>query len=246
MQAMIFAAGLGTRLYPITKDKPKALAPFLDSTLLHYNLMRLSNQGVSHFVINTHHFTEKIESYLAAHDHFGLDITLSREVILLDTAGGLANAARYFDPDAGPILVYNTDIITNLDIRQMLKTHLREQNAVTLAVRKRDSSRQLLFDEQLRLCGWVNYKKAEKILREQPVFNSIELAFSGIHIINPEILFSIEKERIFSMITFYLEKMEALKIRAYRHDEDFWFDCGKPEDLSLAENFMRDLLNDPV
>jgi len=239
MQAMIFAAGLGTRLFPITSDKPKALAPFKDTTLLHYNLNFLAKNGITHFVINTHHFREKIEDYLYDHDNFGLDISLSPEDILLDTAGGLANAARLFYPDSKPILVYNTDIITSLDIIKMAQHHIMEQNEVTLAVRNRVSSRQLIFDEDYRMCGWVNHKKGEKIQRPEPVKCAYPFAFSGIQLINPEMMFSIEKNRIYSMITFYLENMDKHKIQAYLHDDDYWFDCGKAEDLERAEHFIR-------
>jgi len=162
MQAMIFAAGLGTRLYPITHDKPKALAPFMGTTLLHYNLKFLSQQGVSHFVINTHHFQEKIESYLAKNDFFGLNISLSKEKILMDTAGGLANAAHLFHADDEPILLFNTDVITNLNVARMAAYHISSRNEVTLAVRNRKSSRQLIFDECFRMNGWVNHNTQSK------------------------------------------------------------------------------------
>jgi len=238
MQAMIFAAGLGTRLYPITHDKPKALAPFMGTTLLHYNLKFLSQQGVSHFVINTHHFQEKIESYLAKNDFFGLNISLSKEKILMDTAGGLANAAHLFHADDEPILLFNTDVITNLNVARMAAYHISSRNEVTLAVRNRKSSRQLIFDECFRMNGWVNHNTQSKKMSQRTTESSQAFAFSGIHLINSGLIRKIEQNRIYSLITFYLENMDENKIHAYIHDEDYWFDCGKPEDLEKAENFI--------
>lgn len=238
MQAMIFAAGLGTRLYPITYDKPKALAPFNGTTLLHYNLKYLSEQGVSHFVINTHHFQEKIESYLVENNFFGLNISLSKEDILMDTAGGLAKAAHLFDVDEEPILLFNTDVITNLNIDRMAAYHISSRNEVTLAVRNRKSSRQLIFDECFRMNGWVNHNTQSTKMSLRTPESLQAFAFSGIHLINPMLIRKIEQSRIYSLITFYLEIMDENKIHAYVHDEDYWFDCGKPEDLQKAEHFI--------
>ncbi|HAY71999.1 MAG TPA: nucleotidyltransferase [Saprospirales bacterium] len=224
--------------YPITHDKPKALAPFMGTTLLHYNLKFLNEQGVSHFVINTHHFQEKIESYLVKNDFFGLSISLSKEEILLDTAGGLANAAHLFHTDDQPILLFNADVITNLNIRDMLAYHIHSQNVVTLAVRSRKSSRQLIFDECLRMNGWVNHNTHDKKMSLRTTESSVAYAFSGIHLINPGLIRKIEQNRIYSLIDFYLENMDTFRIKAFIHDKDYWFDCGKPEDLATAENFI--------
>ncbi len=239
MQAMIFAAGLGTRLHPLTKDRPKALAPFLDTTLLGYNLKFLSAQGIHHFVINTHHFREKIETYLEDNNYFGLDISLSPEEVLLDTAGGLLQASDLFYQDAKPVLLFNTDIITNLDIQKMLEYHNQYQNKLTLAVRHRKSSRELFFDDDQNLCGWVNHKTGQSIMQTGQTQKTRAFAFSGIHLIQPDLIRKIDQNRIYSLIVFYLEIMQNQQIKAFVHDEDYWFDCGRIEDLVAAENFLQ-------
>lgn len=233
MKAMIFAAGLGTRLFPITKDKPKALAPFKDNTLLGYNLNFLAQQGITKFVINTHHFANKIEEYLESNNNFGLDIQLSYEENLLDTAGGLAKAAHFFDKDDN-VLLYNVDVISNIDIQKMLDFHIEQNAAATLAVRNRLTSRYLLFNSDNILVGWRNRNTDEEIsCRESK--NSNELAFSGIHWINMSLINKLEIKKS-SIIPFYLEEGKDHNILAYKHDNDYWFDCGKPETLLLAHN----------
>lgn len=237
MKAMIFAAGLGTRLYPITKDIPKALAPFGKTTLLGYNLDFLSKQGVSNFVINTHHFAEKIKLYLEENNNFGLNIKLIHETELLDTAGGLANAINLFE-DAQDILLYNVDVISNIDINAFYKYHKNNNGSVTLAVRNRKTSRYLLFDDNNRLIGWQNKISGEVIWCSKQKLNANKLAFSGIHWINSSI-FSALKPLKQSLIPFYLENGIDKKIMAFNHSNDLWFDCGKPESLHLAESNIK-------
>ena len=233
MKAMIFAAGLGTRLYPITKDKPKALAPFKDSTLLKHNLNNLANQGITKFVINTHHFADIIEKYLISNNNFGLDIQLSYEKELLDTAGGLAFASKYFGANED-VLLYNVDVISNIDINKMLTFHLEQKSKATLAVRDRETSRYLLFNKNRELIGWRNKNTGEEIWCKDDIVSN-EFAFSGVHWINMSIVKSIKIEKS-SIIPFYLKAGKTQKITAYQHDNDYWFDCGKPETLLLAHN----------
>ena len=239
MKAMLFCAGLGTRLFPITRDVPKALAPFLEGTLLSYNLQFLAAQGITHFVINTHHFADKIKVYLEDNGYFNLDIRLSYEPILMDTAGGLAAARKFFLPDTEPILLYNVDVISGLSIRSFLAYHRSSGSAVSLAVRERESSRYLIFDSRFRLRGWENRHTGQKILSPNLSAGVKNLAFSGIHFIQPEILDMLEPGRIYSLVDVYLERMDTMPIHGYRHDADYWFDCGKPERLAAAENFIR-------
>lgn len=237
MEAMIFAAGLGTRLFPITRDRPKALAPFLDQTLLAYNIRFLSGFGIRKFVINTHHFSGMVEEYLDSKGQFGMDIVLSYETILLDTAGGLAKASGYFSGHS-PILLYNVDVISNIRVDQLLDYHLRHGHKVSLAVRQRESSRKLLFNEDQDLCGWRNLQSGKEITAARSLINPRAYAFSGIHVISPEILDLLEKDRIYSLTDFYLENMDRIQIKPYLHDQDYWFDCGNPESLKLATEMV--------
>lgn len=236
MEAMIFAAGLGTRLYPITKDKPKALAPFLNGTLLEFNLKNLAAQGIHHFIINTHHFGDKIVEYLERNKNFGLSIDLSPEEELLDTAGGMAKARQYLSNDTSPVLLYNVDVITDLDIQVMLYDHRLNKYDVTLATRQRPTSRYLLFDENAALCGWHNIKTGEIKPPDLTPRLYTPRAFSGIQILSKKAMHHLEKDRKYSLIDFYLEQMHRLKIKSYSHDDNYWFDCGKADRLTEAED----------
>lgn len=236
---MIFAAGLGTRLYPITKDKPKALAPFCNTTLLGYNLEFLSKQGITDFVINTHHFADKIDNYLQRNDNFGLNIKLSYEPELLDTAGGLAKAINLFE-DVDDILLYNVDVVSNIDINAIYQYH-KENNAVaTLAVRNRETSRYLLFDKENKLVGWRNKSSGEEKWCNISLKTANEFAFSGIQWVNNSIFANLKPEKQ-SLTPFYLEKGKENKIIAFNHSTDLWFDCGKPESLQMAEKTVQAL-----
>ena len=236
MKAMIFAAGLGTRLFPITKDKPKALAPFQNTTLLAYNLEFLANQGVSEFILNTHHFSEKISEYLEANNNFGLNIKISHEEILLDTAGGLAKARKYFGENED-ILLYNVDVISNIDISKLLDFHNKHKATATLAIRNRDTSRYFLFNKNKELKGWINKNTNEVKSCEDDISDFNEFAFSGIHIINTDFIKDIKEEKL-SITPFYLQQACENTIIGYEHNDDYWFDCGKIETLKQAEDFI--------
>ncbi|OYT12003.1 MAG: nucleotidyltransferase [Bacteroidetes bacterium 4572_112] len=236
MKAMIFAAGLGTRLFPITKDKPKALAPLQNTTLLAYNLEFLAKQGVSEFIINTHHFSEKISEYLEANNNFGLNIKISHEEILLDTAGGLANARKYFGKNED-ILLYNVDVISNIDISKLLAFHNKHKASATLAIRNRETSRYFLFNKNKELKGWINKNTDEVKSCEDDISDFNEFAFSGIHIINTDFIKDIKEEKL-SITPFYLQQACENTIIGYEHNNDYWFDCGKIETLKQAEEFI--------
>src|SRR5256885_624854 len=154
---MILAAGLGTRLQPLTKDRPKALVELAGRTLLEISLARLRAFGIREVIINVHHFADLVLEYLKAHDNFAMRIEVSREDVLLDTGGGLKKAAWFFLEDSAgvdePFLLHNVDVISNIDFDRMVQAHKANQALATLAVQKRESSRQLLFDEHLQLCG---------------------------------------------------------------------------------------------
>jgi len=242
---MLFAAGLGTRLRPLTDDKPKALVGFNDQTLLEWNIKRLLEAGFSRIVVNVHHFAPMIISYLYENNGFGADIIISDETDqLLDTGGGLKKASILFN-DNLPILVHNVDVISNINLKAFYNYHSLQHSLATLAVRNRNSSRVLLFDDENLLKGWRNNSTHELKL---PDLNSqLEklhpLAFSGIQVINHELLDLISETGKFSMIDVYLRLSVSQSIQGFRHDEDYWTDVGKIEELRAAEKEMSRINN---
>jgi NDP-sugar pyrophosphorylase family protein len=242
MKAMILAAGLGTRLRPLTNDRPKALVEVAGRTLLEITLARLRTFGVSEVIVNVHHFADLVIAYLKAHDNFGMRIEVSREDVLLDTGGGLKKATWFFLEDSArgdePFLLHNVDVITTIDLAKMAQAHKANQALATLAVQKRESSRQLLFDEHKQLCGrCAGRDKEPEIVCPSPRLEP--LAFSGIHIISPRLLPMLPEDAVFSVITSYLRlAARSEKIQAFRADDYYWRDLGKPADLEQAS---RDL-----
>ena len=161
MKAMIFAAGLGTRLRPITDSIPKALVPVAGKTLLEHVIEKLSNEGFDELIINVHHHAEKIIDFLAEHHNFGLHIEISDErEMLLDTGGGIRKAAEFFN-DGKPFLIHNVDILSNANLKALYEKHIASDNIATLLVKDRETSRYLLFNEEQRLQGWMNVKTGE-------------------------------------------------------------------------------------
>ncbi len=232
MEAMIFAAGLGTRLYPLTKNKPKALVEICGKTLLDRCLEKIIKVGCKQIVINAHHFADLIEQYLE-NNKYNAEIILSKEEELLDTGGGLKNAKKYFSLKEN-ILIHNVDIISQIDISAM-QDNLNNSNALAiLAVSKRLSSRQLLFNKENLLSGWQNTQtKQEIITRENQ--NLSPLAFSGVHIIRPEVLELMPNENKFSIINHYLELSKNNDLLAFKHENILWYDLGKYEQIAEIE-----------
>jgi NDP-sugar pyrophosphorylase family protein len=249
MKAMILAAGLGTRLRPLTDHRPKALVEISGRTLLEITLSRLSGFGIREVVINVHHFADMIVDYLKAKKNLGMHIEISREDVLLDTGGGLKKAAWFFLEGSKqghssqmdePFLLHNVDVISTIDIPRMVQFHQEHSALATLAVQTRETSRYLLFDEQVRLCGRRAGRDQElEIVR--PSSHPEPLAFSGIHIISPRLLPMITEEGIFSIITSYLRlASQGEKIFAFRADEYYWRDLGRPADLVQAARDLRE------
>jgi mannose-1-phosphate guanylyltransferase len=234
MKAMILAAGLGTRLRPLTDDRPKALVEVAGRTLLEMTLSRLRAFGVREVIINVHHFADMVVDYLKAKDDFGMRIEVSREEILLDTGGGLKKAAWFFLEDSAgrdePFILHNVDVISSIDLGRMVQFHAERQALATLAVQDRETSRYLLFDQQLQLCG-----RASR--REQ---SPLALAFSGIHVISPRLVELMTEDGAFSIITAYL-RFAALgeNVVGFRADENYWRDLGRIEDLARAERDFK-------
>ena len=241
MKAMILAAGLGTRLRPLTNDRPKALVEVAGRTLLEITIARLREFGVREVIVNVHHFAAMIAEYLRKRNNFGMRIEISEEGSLLDTGGGLKKAAWFFreeDP-AAPFFLHNVDVISTIDLRQSLDFHTQNQALATLAVQRRQTSRYLLFDGQMRLCGrrLVKEQKTE-LVKPSPQFE--ELAFSGIHVISPRLLGMMSEEGAFSIVQCYLRLAgEGEKIVAYRADGDYWRDLGKPESVARATEDLK-------
>jgi len=234
MQAMILAAGLGTRLKPFTDKHPKALAPVNGKTVLQRNIEYLQQHGIFDVIVNVHHFALQIVETIDQNNGWGSRVTISDETDeVLETGGGIKKAAWFFNPQA-PFVVINADILTDLNLTAMLKAHLTHQPMGTLAVTRRPSSRALLFDNHNRLCGWTNQKTGE--LKGK---NGYPLAFSGIQILDPFIFDLIRFTGKFSMIDVYLDLCNSFAFEAFDHSQSLFADIGTPEKLLEAEKWFK-------
>ena len=286
MKAMILAAGLGTRLRPLTDDRPKALVELSGRTLLEITLSRLRSFGVTEVIVNVHHFADMVIDYLKSNKNFGMRIEISREDVLLDTGGGLKKATWFFLDDSSrrlsksgdsnqmdePFLLHNVDVISTIDLGRMFQFHKEHRALATLAVQSRETSRYLLFDNHLQLRSRRAGLYGKPELVRVPTANSLHersasqpaetinnchserseesafsespaarpeslqaLAFSGIHIISPRLLPLLTEEGVFSIIPSYLRlSAQGKKILAFRADQYYWRDLGKPADLAQA------------
>ena len=232
MKAMVFAAGLGTRLRPLTNDRPKALVEVGGRTMLEITLRRLRTFGVNEVIINTHHYADMIRAYLKAQSSFGMSISISPEDVLLDTGGGLKKAAPFFLDDMNePFLVHNVDVISNIDLARMVRFHVEHEALATLAVQARPTSRPLLFDREGRFRG-----RANPATPTDP--GAQALAFAGIHVITPRIFGGMPETGAFSIIDTYVRLAKGEKIVGFPADEYYWLDLGRPENVEQA---ARDL-----
>lgn len=242
MKAMILAAGLGTRLRPLTNDRPKALVELAGRTLLEITLARLRSVGVTQFIVNTHHFPGLIEEFLSTRSYPGLNIEISPESTLLDTGGGLKNASWFFlrhESDTGPetdkpFIVHNVDVLSTIDLAAMLRFHVENGALATLAMQDRPTSRYLLFDEDSHLCGLrAGFTGPPELVR--PAATVQALAFSGIHIISPRIFSHLTETGAFSIIDAYLRlAAEGQIIAAFPAADAYWRDLGRPENIDQA------------
>jgi NDP-sugar pyrophosphorylase family protein len=239
MKAMIFAAGLGTRLQNETAAKPKALVEIGGKPLLQHAIEKLKNAEVSEIVVNVHHFSELVISFIKEND-FGIPIHISDETEkLLDTGGGLKKAACYFD-DNEPILIYNVDILSNLNLQLLLEEHLKSGALVTLAVRKRETQRYYKFDSEMNMVGWINKKTGDtKVSVPEKYEKATAMAYSGFHVIQPEIFSLMPETDRFSVTDFYLELAKTHIIKGFYDDSDLWMDVGKPEQLEEARRIYK-------
>jgi len=246
MKAMVFAAGIGSRLKPITNDMPKALIPVNGKPMLEHIILKLKAAGFLHIVVNVHHYADQVIQFLQENNHFGLKIEISDERdYLLDTGGGLKHASKFLAGDE-PFLVHNVDIFSNADLKTMYEYHLASKSLATLLVSNRSSSRQLLFDRKENLSGWQNTDTGE-IKSAYPEFDPvkhIEFAFGGVHVISPKI-FDLMDEWTgkFSIINFYLSICPKFPIQYYTTDNLQLIDIGKPETLAEANEWEREHSN---
>jgi NDP-sugar pyrophosphorylase family protein len=238
VKAMILAAGLGTRLRPLTNDRPKALVDVGGRTMLEVTLSRLRYFGIREVIINVHYFADMIVEYLKKNDNFGVRIEISREDVLLDTGGGLKKAAHFFLENQRdletPFVLHNVDVISTIDLSRMVQFHTENRALATLAVQDRETSRYLLFDERQQLCGRRigPDQKEELVGLEKP---AQALAFSGIHIISPRIFELMQENGAFSIIAAYLRLAgQGEKILSFRSDAYYWRDMGRPDDVLQA------------
>ncbi len=245
MKAMILAAGLGTRLRPLTDDRPKALVEVAGHTLLEITLRRLRESGIREVIVNVHHFADMVVDYLKKHGNFGMRIEISREEELLDTGGGLKKAAWFFLDDSGraeePVVLHNVDVISTIDLERMVRFHRDNEALTTLAVQDRETSRYLLFDERNELCGRRAGRGSAEIVRSTGDMQA--LAFSGVHVISPRLLQRLTEDGAFSIISSYLRLAgEGEKILAFRADEFYWRDLGRLENVRQAERDVEQQL----
>lgn len=237
MKALIFAAGKGTRLKPFTDHHPKALMPVNGVPLLERNIKYLQRFGIRELVINIHHHGQQIVDFLKNNDNFGAKIEISDETHeLLETGGGLLFARKFLE-NSEDFLIMNTDILTDLELSGFIDFHQVNQNFITLAVSSRESSRKLLFNDQMILRGWMNVQTGEQRLAE---FNKgfRALAFSGIHCVNSKILGEIKRRGKFSIMEEYLDMMFTEKICGYEH-HSILVDVGRPESVIEAEKYFK-------
>lgn len=238
MKAMIFAAGFGTRLRPITNTIPKALVMVNGKPLLRIVIDKLIQFGFNEIIVNVHHFADQIIDYLYQNNNFGISIQISAERDgLLDTGGGLLKAAWFFN-DGKPFLVHNVDVLTDLNLNDLYTAHCQSDAMATIAVQKRTSNRYLLFSSENKLCGWKNMKTGDTIIARSSTKPLKRFAFNGIHVINPEIFQYPMPQKVFSIIDWYIYLAPKQKICAYVNNNYRWFDIGTLESLEKAAQFI--------
>ncbi|MCQ2225292.1 MAG: nucleotidyltransferase family protein [Paludibacteraceae bacterium] len=244
MKAMIFAAGLGTRLKPITDTIPKALVPVGGKTLLEHVITKLANQGFDEMIVNVHHHADKIIDFLKENKNFGLHIEISDERdLLLDTGGGIRKAAHFFN-DGEPFLIHNVDILSDADLAELYQIHKESGNDATLLVKERETSRYLYFDETKHLKGWMNTKTGEikSPFADFEPERENKFAFSGIHVLSPTIFeFMKDYPAKFPIMDFYIENAALAHIGYHLNNNLRMIDVGKLDSLKEAEEHFKEL-----
>lgn len=232
---MILAAGLGTRLRPLTNEKPKTLVEINGVPILELIILKLKKEGITDILINIHHFPEKVKDFLLSKNYFDINISFSDETEkLLDTGGAIKKAKDFFYGEKA-FIVYNTDVISNISLSDLIEKHLQNDSLATLAVTERETSRPLVFDENKLLCLWKNNKTGEELKVRKPQGNIKEFGFSCVHVISTKIFDLMPEEDIFSITRLYLQLANKYKISCYNHSEGIWAEIGNLNRLKAIE-----------
>jgi NDP-sugar pyrophosphorylase family protein len=236
---MILAAGLGTRLGPLTANRPKALVEVRGKTLLEHVAVKMRDAGVQRLIVNVHHFADQIEHLLRERDGFGMDIRVSDErATLLDTGGALLKARELFLPEA-PVLLHNVDILSDVDLPALLRAHDERHAHATLVVRAAATDRLLRFDDRLQLTGWENRATGERVIVHPRFHHSLAYTFCGIQVLSPAYLRAIHHTGRFSLIDEHLSQARHHTLRAFPHP-GFCIDAGTPASIHFMENHDRE------
>ncbi len=234
MKAMVLAAGMGTRLQPLTLTKPKALVEINGTPMLEIILKKVIRSGFNEIIVNVHHFADQITDFLERNNNFGASITISDETdFLLDTGGGLVKASWFFN-DGKPFLVHNIDILSDINLQDLYNYHCTKNALATLAIKDRKTSRSLLINNSGELSGWKNNQTGQTIIAKGRETDLLPMPFSAIHVMDPKIFTLITETGKFSIMDSYLRLAKDHVIQTYRHDQDFWFDIGRIENLKEA------------
>lgn len=245
MKALILAAGTGTRLKPLTDSIPKALVSVGDYSLLEIVIRRIAGAGIKSLVINVHHFSDQIIDFLRSKDHFGLEISISDESgELLDTGGAIKKASGFFEEEKS-VLVHNIDILSNLSLQNLITFHEKNEALVTLAVKNRPTTRNLLADASGRLCGWEFPDKKLSILTRDNRKGLKETAFSGVYVFSTRLFNLFPDETAFGFIPWILDLAASEKIMVWDQSPAFWYEAGRFDSVSNAARALSFDLNDP-
>ncbi|MBL7113662.1 MAG: NTP transferase domain-containing protein [Bacteroidales bacterium] len=238
MKAMILAAGLATRLKPLTDHIPKALVRFNTVPLLHRVVNNIFDAGIEAIVVNVHHFPDQVINFLQEQKYYGGRVVISDEKEqLMDTGGAIIHAAWFLN-DGNPFLVHNVDVYTNLNIKKLIDYHLKGNGLATIAVKDRPTSRSLLFDDQLQLIGWKHNETGEEIHLKDKQQVAYAYGNSCVQVIQPEFFKLVNLEGPFSLTESYLDLARDHTIRGFEHNDDYWFDLGRYENFNNAESFF--------
>ena len=239
MKAMIFAAGLGTRLKPLTNSKPKALIPINNKPMLEWLILRLKKYDIKNIIVNVHHHADQIIQFLRSKDNFNINIEISHEINLLETGGGLKKAEWFFEGEKD-ILIHNSDILSDINFSKIYLEHSIKNSDATLCVSKRKTSRYLLFDSNGQLCGWKSTHENKTLWVDKPVDQVDEFAFNGIHLISKKVLKKFKAESKYPIIPEYLRLAKDNKICALNTSEYSWTDLGNVENVKkVSKQFNK-------
>jgi NDP-sugar pyrophosphorylase family protein len=241
MEAMILAAGLGTRLRPLTNDKPKALVDVGGQPMLERTARRITDAGFDHLVINVHHFADRVKKVIEDTDDFGVEVSVSHEVEQnLETGGGIKHAEPQFKKD-GPFLVHNVDILTDLDLKALYDAHEESGALATLAVRPVETDRYLSVDERGHVVGYGDPETGEEHLVVEPQGETGKVDFVGVQVLSPRIFDLMTEEGVFSIINVYMRLIaeEGETVRTHRADDALWIDIGTHDRLEKARRYVE-------